>query len=264
MIMMLCISLAGWLISLAQVVPVFCQPSGVNVIRDGKVSVDISNVSDGYVMVRHSGSGKRLKLRLYYGDAFQTYDINSQGMYEALPLTGGSGSYKAVMFENVKGTDYSQIFSKGFTADLYSERAAFLCPNQNVWYTPETLAVRKSFELCGDITDDWGKVETLYNYVSGNIIYDHMKALTVRSPYYASVDDTLLSRTGICLDYASLLACMLRVQGIPTRLVVGDLIPTGQRHAWNKVYVGGTWVQMDATFPNGTYRQSDYSELYFY
>ena len=247
-----------------QHVPIFSEASGVTVLREGKVTIDASNASFGYIMVKHDGSGKRLKLRNYFGDTYQTYDLNSQGRYEAFPLINGDGTYKVVVLENVKDADYAQVASQDVSVRMDSEYAPFLVPNQYVRYTARTQAVELSKELCAGVEDDWAKVELLYEYVSGNIIYDYMKALTVRNPYYPSVDETLAAGTGICLDYTALLACMLRVQGIPTMLVVGDLLPTGQRHAWNKVFVGGDWVQMDPTFPSDIYKQSDYVDLYFY
>jgi len=263
-VMALCLFLVNGLVGHAEFTPVFAQATEKNVIRDGKVSIDVSNAGDGYVMIRHSGSSKRLKLRIYYGDAYQTYDINNKGDYEAFPLIKGSGTYKVVMFENVKNSEYTQLCAKSFKADLKDEKAAFLAPNQNAWYTSSSATVAKSFELTSGMRDEWERLETIYNYVSKNIMYDYMKALSVRNPYYPDVDATLASRMGICFDYAAVLACMLRVQGIPTQLVVGDLIPQNQRHAWNKVYIGGTWLPMDATFPNGTYKQSDYSDLFYY
>lgn len=260
----LCLFLVNGLTGHAADTAVFCEASGSNVIRDGDISIDISNASNGYVMVKHKGSSQRLKVRVFFGDEQQTYELNGKGQYEAFPLIKGSGTYKVATFQHIKESQYTQISAKSFSALLGNERAAFLCPNQNVWYTPEMRAVQLSYELCAGMSDEWEKLEAIYNYVSKNIMYDYMKAITVRNPYVSVVDDTLAMRSGICLDFASLLACMLRVQGIPTMLVVGDLIPQSQRHAWNKVYVGGTWMQLDATFPNGQYKQSDYSELFFY
>ena len=104
------------------------------------------------------------------------------------------------------------------------------------------------------------KKETkVYNYVTSTITYDHTKAATVQSGYTPNVDEIMASGTGICLDYAAVMASMLRSQNIPTRLEVGY---AGQAyHAWISTYItdvgwvngiiefdGVNWSLMDPTF----------------
>ena len=67
------------------------------------------------------------------------------------------------------------------------------------------------------------------------------------------------SNTGICFDYAAVMATMLRSQGIPTRLEVGYM--GEDYHAWISTYIenvgwvngiiefdGEDWKLMDPTF----------------
>jgi transglutaminase-like putative cysteine protease len=77
------------------------------------------------------------------------------------------------------------------------------------------------------------------------------------------VDQTLREGTGICFDYASLFACMLRVQGIPTQLVVGELLASKQpvRHAWNNVWISDAWLLIDPTHERARYDQTQYVQL---
>ena len=83
--------------------------------------------------------------------------------------------------------------------------------------------------------------------------------------YIPSVDDTFLTNTGICFDYASLAAAMLRSCGIPTKVETGYISPSGIYHAWNEVYVkdsgwievgfkidADTWTLLDLTFAAGS------------
>ena len=73
------------------------------------------------------------------------------------------------------------------------------------------------------------------------------------------VDSTLATRNGICFDYASMMVAMLRLQDIPSMLVIG--YTGGQYHAWVSVYTdaqgwidnviffnGNDWRFMDPTF----------------
>jgi transglutaminase-like putative cysteine protease len=77
------------------------------------------------------------------------------------------------------------------------------------------------------------------------------------------VDAILASGTGICLDYAAVMASMLRSQRIPTRLEVG--YAQDAYHAWISVYTadtgwlngiiefdGNVWTLVDPTFGANT------------
>lgn len=72
---------------------------------------------------------------------------------------------------------------------------------------------------------------------------------------YASAREVAESRQGDCSEHAVLTAAMCRAVGIPARVVSG-LVYTenlaGQNsvfggHAWTEVYIGGTWIGLDAT-----------------
>ena len=72
---------------------------------------------------------------------------------------------------------------------------------------------------------------------------------------YASAAEVALSRQGDCTEHAVLTAAMCRAVGIPARIVVGIVYAdefTGRTnifggHAWNEVYIGGRWVDLDST-----------------
>lgn len=245
---------------------VYPQAPGTDVLSSGKVRVDISNSSQGYIMVKHDGSSKRLKTLITYDGNIMKYDQNQYGEYVTFPLQYGSGKYTVEVFEQSKGDQYAKVFSKSLTATLINENAAFLCPSQYVWYTPTTTAVVKSFELCEGLETDMEKAKALYNYVGSTVMYDYMKALSVQSnkQYLPDVDETLSTKMGICFDYSALLACMMRVQGIPTKLVIGNLVSQNQYHAWNEAYIDGKWRLMDATFMNNSYPVTDYVMERFY
>ena len=59
-------------------------------------------------------------------------------------------------------------------------------------------------------------IQNIYTYVTKNITYDEQKATEVVDGYLPVVDETLSSGTGICFDYAALMASMMRTQRIPT------------------------------------------------
>ena len=72
------------------------------------------------------------------------------------------------------------------------------------------------------------------------------------------VDEVLAEGKGICFDYAALLAVMLRSEGIPTKVLIGTVTPENLYHAWNSVYLEGTWVWMDPTLDGTGHKEQDY------
>jgi transglutaminase-like putative cysteine protease len=96
-------------------------------------------------------------------------------------------------------------------------------------------------------TNDMAKLKKVYDYVVKNIEYDTDLVNTLDSRYLPNAEKTLTSKKGICYDYASLTAVMLRSLDIPTKLVKGYSTNTFTYHSWNEVYIGGKWLIVDTT-----------------
>lgn len=233
--------------------------SGTLEQRNAKAVIDYSNTKDGYVMVRYTAATeKRLKAQVKGPTTTYTYNL-TQGQWATFPLSDGNGSYKITVYENIADTKYSAALSLTCTVTLADEFAPFLHPNQYVDYAAAAKTVAKAQELTKDLTDPLDKVEAIYNFVVKNLTYDKEKAATVQSGYLPVLDTVLDTKTGICFDYAALMAGMLRSQGVPCKLVVGYAGTV--YHAWinvwseetgwvdGVVYFDGTsWQRMDPTF----------------
>jgi len=243
-------------------VALYPAQDGITVLTDQDTAVDASHIDQGYVMVSHAATKKALKLRLIKGDSTYTYDLAADGRYETFPLTLGSGTYKLQVFRQVSGKRYTNDASLSFSVELTDEAIPFLYPNQYVWYSADSTTVQKSNELCQNLESDTEKLKAIRAYITKNIKYDYTLAATVQSGYLPSVDDTLKAGKGICFDYAAVTACMLRVQGIPTQLVIGwaDSI----YHAWNKVQVDGQWLRVDTTADANNMKVKKYTEERIY
>ena len=83
------------------------------------------------------------------------------------------------------------------------------------------------------------------------------------------MDEILELKTGICFDYAAVMATMLRTQNIPTRLEVGYMLE--EYHAWISIYIedhgwingiiefdGTEWKLMDPTFAASSRKPKDF------
>ena len=247
--------------------PAFARAANVRVPTAGEehygnsaASIDVSNVSQGYLMARYSGSARRAKLQITGGDkATYTYDLHGGG-FEVFPLTAGSGNYTVNIYENVAGNQYALAYGKTIAVQLENATLPYLYPSQYVRFTAKSAAVAKGVELAQGAASELEIVSGIYNYVIGHVTYDGDKAANVKSGYLPDPDATLATGRGICFDYAALMAAMLRSQDIPTRLEVG-YVSGGIYHAWITTYItdvgwingiiqfdGKSWKLMDPTF----------------
>ncbi len=214
---------------------------GTTVYGNSTATVDASNTDDGYIMVKYSGSASKIKVQIT-GPGSETYTYTSHaGDYATFPLTTGNGSYKIDVLENVNSDMYSLAVSQTFSVSLSDDFKPFLYPNQYVWFESGMKSMDLGIELSEKSSDDLGFVENVYNYVIKNISYDQEKANNVPVDYIPDIEDTYESGKGICFDYASLMASILRSQQVPTKLVVG--YSGSAYHAWISVYTEETgWI----------------------
>lgn len=241
--------------------PVCLVPSadGTVVYSNDYVIIDASHTEDGYIMVAYQGQCDKVKLQLT-GPDYMTYTYDLSGPeYEVFPLSAGNGTYQVGIYENVEGNQYATVFSQEMSITVVDTYGPFLYPNQYVKFDESCQVVATSSELVAPAHDDLEAIIYIYEYVTSNITYDYDKATNVQSGYIPNVDEILSIKTGICLDYAAVMASMLRSQQIPTRLEVG--YAGDAYHAWISTYVenqgwingiiqfdGQNWSLMDPTF----------------
>ncbi len=209
--------------------------SGSVVYGNDIVSIDASNISEGYVMIKHQGGVDKVKLQITTPDG-TTYSYTlAIGSFEAFPLSGGDGNYHIDILEHAYDNMYAVAFSQDINVTLNDEFRPYLYPNQYVWFTQDYKAVSYAASLSEKSSNDLDYVEQVYSYVIENISYDEELAQNVQADYLPDIDRTMDTKKGICFDYASLMSAMLRSQGIPTKLVVG--YSGDAYHAWISVYL---------------------------
>lgn len=233
---------------------------GKEVLDYGEAVVDISNVSQGYVALRYSGSAKKISVEIIgKKDKTYKYFVNKTKEPVFFPLTCGNGTYQIAVYENIQGDEYSVLMMDSFKVKLEDKFLPFLYPNQYVEFSEKTQAVKKAKELAKGAKDDISIVKSVYHYVVKNVKYDNDKAKNVQKGYLPVVDEILKTKKGICFDYAALMTAMLRSQGIPTKLEIG--YSGSVYHAWISTWLnekgwvddiikfnGKSWELMDPTF----------------
>lgn len=234
------------------------EASGTTTESCDVATIDVSHSSEGYIMADYHGTNEKVKLQIKGPDNV-TYSYNMHGGYEVFPLTAGNGTYTIGVYENISGTKYSTALSCRVEINITNEFGPYLYPNQYVNFTAASLPVSKASELAYTANNDLEVVEKVYNYMISNFKYDYDKAANVQKGYLPVVDEVFKANTGICFDYAAVMATMLRTQNIPTRLEVGYM--GEEYHAWISTYIkdigwvngiiefnGSSWNLLDPTF----------------
>ncbi|MCQ4637507.1 transglutaminase-like domain-containing protein [Anaerovorax odorimutans] len=257
------------------------KAEGKKIIKNDAAEIDVSNISQGYVCVKYLGNNKKVKMQMTKDGETYTYNLLKRGSYEIFPFFDGSGDYTIAIFENAGGSQYMQACSEKVNVKLEDENLPFLYPNEYVKYTADDPIVALSDEVTAKSGDDLKKVEDVFNYVTKTIDYDYDLAESVATDYLPDIDQVLEKKKGICFDYASVMSSMLRIQSIPTKLVIG--YAGDVYHAWISVYTedegwvdniiqfdGKNWTMMDPTTAASSGEMDDitndsrYNALYFY
>ena len=236
------------------------RADGSNTIGGDPLLLDLSHTDQGYFIGTMSGDGGKINIQLIGPDnVTYKYFIEEADSPTVFPFTSGSGSYTLMAFQNISGDQYASLFSQVIDVELTNDFLPFLYPNQYVNFSQDSKAVSLAAQLTSGLTSDVEALTAIYEYVTANITYDNEKAATVSGNYLPDIDETLSTKKGICFDYASLTAAMLRSIGIPAKLAIG--YSASVRHAWIDVYIqsvgwveravefnGDEWKLMDPTF----------------
>jgi transglutaminase-like putative cysteine protease len=112
--------------------------------------------------------------------------------------------------------------------------------------------------LTRNARSDYAKVRAIYEYFSASNGFRYSLS-TPGGTSGKDILDFLTGRTGFCQQYASAMAWLVRVAGVPSRVAFGFTNGTERRdgktvltnhnlHAWTEVYFNGFgWVPFDAT-----------------
>lgn len=244
---------------------------GNKVYSNDDALIDASNSSQGYLMIKLKKAMSGSYRILVNADSINvryTFQLNNSGNYEVIPITEGNGSYTVSVLKVTSAGKGTVMFKQTLNVSVSDSFLPFLTPNQFCMYNAGSSCVALSSKLCGGNKDTIEKTAAIYDYVINNISY--VSTAENGANGYIPVPDTVLAnKSGICFDYASLMAAMLRSQKIPTKVVVG--YAGDVYHAWISVYVDGSgwidgyiyfdgnkWNRMDPTFAASAKNDADY------
>lgn len=234
------------------------QPGDLVVGDSNSVLIDYSNADLGYISAESSLTDVKVKIVVYApggGDYYQ-YTLPANGTFVCIPLTMGSGIYQVDAYEHLYDDQYSGLFSKDIAVELINDLTPFLYPNQYVSFQAGDPVVALSQEVTANATSDVEAADQIYMYVVEHISYDYDKAATIQPGYLPNNTDTLQTEEGICFDFASLTAAMMRAQRLPTKLDIGYC--GDAYHAWIEVYTKDQgWIRREIKFPGNAFVRLD-------
>lgn len=124
---------------------------------------------------------------------------------------------------------------------LPAPAARYLYPSR---YCESDKLVRFAAKEFGNLTPGHSRVAAICNWIHRQIDYQ-----SGSTNEHSSAADCLLSRAGVCRDFAHLGIAFCRALGIPARYGSGYAhgLPTPDFHAFFEVWLGGRWWYYDAT-----------------
>ncbi|MHC1746891.1 MAG: transglutaminase family protein [Cellulosilyticaceae bacterium] len=217
----------------------------------GKDCFDTSDLEKGIVHLKYDITfNEKMKLIIEKEGKKYTYSINPNKQTETFPLQLGNGDYKCSLFENIENSKYRLVTTKIVTVSMEDEQRVYLNAIQNIDWDTTSLPIKKAIELTKNTKDLNTKAEILYRYVVEGYAYDYKKLSMLPTNYLPIINQTYRDKKGICYDFSSLYAAMLRSQGIPTKLVKGYSTNAEGYHAWNEAYdfEAKEWKIIDSTY----------------
>lgn len=207
--------------------------------------VETANAADGYVSVTFYAPEGKYKVMIEKGSERYVYDLAADNTTQAFPLQMGDGTYTVSVMANTGGNQYEYLATQAVDAAMRTPLLVFLASIQIVDWQSLTEA---SAVLTQGCTTDREKIESIYTYVVTHIAYDADKIDDLSPGYIPDPVQTLREGSGLCYDFASLTAGLLRASGIPARLVKGYADTVEGYHAWNQVYCDGEWITLDTSY----------------
>lgn len=128
---------------------------------------------------------------------------------------------------------------------LDSSVQKFLQPTENIQSTDQEISSLAQ-QIIGNASTELEATNRIVKWIYENIEYVPRSDLQTR----ISSKQVLQTKQGVCGDFSSLTAALLRSQGIPAKYING-LLYTGeefQSHAWLEIYVPNSgWTPIDPT-----------------
>ncbi|MGD0592901.1 MAG: transglutaminase domain-containing protein [Acidimicrobiales bacterium] len=191
------------------------------------------------------------------GDASATFN-GTDGPVTVAPEAFGNNYCYGVQAELSPPPDVAQ---QNYNSKAPPAPADLLLPRG----VPASIQNKAHSLVTGSMNEEEKATAIQNSFLDGKFRYYLPKSVPTTQPSgFAALENFLFTtRTGYCQQFASAFAVLARIDGLPTRVVVGFLpteeshdswVVTGaQTHAWPQVYFPGTgWVDFEPTPESGS------------
>lgn len=217
--------------------------------------IDLSNSEHGVITVTSPDLSLKIKLMVSSGGQRIFYNIVEE--HQSFSLQFGNGNYSFELYSNISGDSYELIAKKSSYILIEDDLEPFLSKIQNVNWEDDMEPIIKAEELAAASYDDMDKLSAIYDFVINSMVYDYDKIQGLTYTYIPDIESVYSNGKGICYDYASLLAAMLRSVDIPAKVIKGYREGISDYHAWNEVYIDGQWITLDPTIDSANHTGFD-------
>ena len=214
----------------------------------GNYSIETRNIREGVFTINYSIShNDKVKVMVQKDGTSLYYNLSKGKGAETFPLQMGTGKYTIAVLENISGNRYKEVLNETVETENSNPLIVYLQSIQLVNWDKESEVVEIARELTKDKKSAEEKVKTIYDYIIHNYSYDLGKE-ELSYDYLPDNDKLIKSKKGMCYDFSSLFASMLRSIDVPTKLVKGYADKAKGYHAWNEVYIDGKWKVIDTSY----------------
>lgn len=242
------------------------------------VNINTNTISKGYIDLDYiEPNALEIKLAVYSnvpnqydGEGSWHCHVSPKGKYNIkIPLTYGNTTYSILVYSHMVNAEGHYIYSKKAEIDIKVTNAPatapFLLSTGEVIFNNNMQVIKKASQIASTCKNDFEKVSKIYDWLTDYISYKETEE-TALMFYKCDIEKIYNRKTGVCYDFAVVLAAMLRSQGIPCKVVFGKYSATTESvgHVWNEVYVpssgsiktnklsitGNKWCILDPTYTN--------------
>lgn len=232
-------------------------------INSNGVSLQVvPTVLEGKITLTGETNRSLIKILVIKGETQRWYDVKLQdGKFnEEIWFIDGVGEYQVSVLVHKEGRRYT--FGPTVYVKNTVEVNRFLVPTLHVESNNEKI-IALAQEITKDCKSDAEKAKSIYDWVTANIVYDYKKYIRQMNNDYDNVYgalNTLKTKTGVCYDYAALVAALGRASGLQVKMIKGNFKSAlrSELHAWNEIYISeeNKWIPVDSTF--GASMRSNY------
>lgn len=212
-------------------------------------TINKSNAENGMIAIEGIPGEKTIAVKITKDKQFYTYFLSTTNK-NVFPLQMGNGKYTIQVLENTVGTKYRILLNEEITVNNITDENLYTNAIQLIDFNKDMASIKAMNTLTSADAKKEDKLKVFYNHILDNISYDYEKAKNISNTanYLPVIDTIYKNKKGICYDYSSLFAAILRHHNIPTRLQMGYTKAIPEYHAWNEVLLDGKWYKIDTTY----------------